>query len=253
MKPHQKLLHEYLEGQKKINPRFSLRSFARLMSMSPSQLSSLMSGKKELTKKLASKIIEHLSLDTDTSMKILKGLVPNSNLASIDLPELKVLTSSEIAAISEWYYYAILGLANLEYNRANPEWVAEKLSLDVRICQEALSKLTEMGIIKVEEDGRFIQIVRNLTSSTDVPSAVIRNAHIQNLQLAINKIEKTPVNLREYSSITMSVDVNRIPQVKKMINEFKQNVCVEFNKGPATEVYTLSIQLFPLTNVGAPL
>jgi len=252
MKPHQKLLHEYLQDKKKINPRFSLRSFARLMQMSPSQLSSLMNGKKDLTKKIASKIIENLKLDHETSMEILTGLVPDASIYHTEPIELKVLTSDEFTALSNWYYYAILGLANLNYNQANPDWIAQKLSLDEETCKKALLRLIEMGIVKTQEDGSFIQVIKNLTSTADIPSDIIKRAHVQNLQMAISKIEDVPINLREYSSITMSADIKKIAKIKRMITEFKHKLCGEFNKGSATEVYTLSIQLFPLTKIGEP-
>ncbi len=246
MKNYQVLLKAQLSERQKKNPRFSLRAFSKMLAISPAQLSSLISGRKKLTPKLASRIIESLDLDHDSYSSLIEEMVPHPRKAKIQLPELQVLPEDEFKLISDWVHFAILSLAHTKRNLADINWIAKKLVITPKAAREAFQRLHKLGLVKNQGAG-FIQTSRPLTTTADIPSKVIRDYHKQNLHLALEKIDRVSVEKREYSSITMAVDPKKIAKAKKMINDFKQKLCLELESGATSEVYTFSMQLFPLT------
>lgn len=214
--------------------------------MSPAQLSLLINGKRNLTSKQASKIIDKLNLTKNEAVNLLSDTAPLLEKLKTNMTDLHSLSDEEFNLISDWTHFAILSLSRLKNNKSNAKWIAKKLGIDPIKAMEAFLRLQRLGLIEITSNS-FKQSKRPLTTTTDVPSAAIRRYHKQNLDLAREKIETVPIGRREFSAITMAVNPTKINKVKKMINEFKQLVCQELEDDQVSEVYTLSIQLFPLT------
>ncbi len=246
MEVHQSILVNHLASRKRRNSQFSLRSFAKVLEISPGQLSNLMRGKKNLTTKQAVKIIEKLNLSEEESMDLIRGLHPKLKNIAHDIQDEHILADDEFKLISNWHHFAILSLANVRGNQASPSWISTRIGIDPLSAQLALERLLRLKMIEIK-NGKFRQITRPLNTKSDIPSRVIRDYHQQNLRLASEKLESVPVDLREFSAITMAVDPKKMSKAKKMISEFKQRLCKELETKDATEVYTLSMQLFPLT------
>ncbi len=246
METYRNFLVQELSVRKAKNPQFSLRSFARVLNMSPAQLSLLINGKRNLTSKQASKIIDKLNLTKNEAVNLLSDTAPLLEKLKTNMTDLHSLSDEEFNLISDWTHFAILSLSRLKNNKSNAKWIAKKLGIDPIKAMEAFLRLQRLGLIEITSNS-FKQSKRPLTTTTDVPSAAIRRYHKQNLDLAREKIETVPIGRREFSAITMAVNPTKINKVKKMINEFKQLVCQELEDDQVSEVYTLSIQLFPLT------
>ncbi len=246
MKFHQDFLTQQLFERKKKNNQFSLRAFARILEISPSQLSGLISGKKNLTPKQAAHLIEKLELNEDDSTKMIREMHPGFKAPKTALTSIQTLTADQFRLISDWYHFAILSLGEFSDNQYSSRWISQKLGIDPTFAREAMSRLERMGIIRVK-DGRFKQTTKPLTTSKDVPSSAIRSYHRQNLQLASEKLESVPVEHREFLSITTATSRKKIERAKKMISEFSQKLSAELECENPTEVYTLAIQLFPVT------
>ena len=86
-----------------------------------------------------------------------------------------------------------------------------------------------------------------LTTSADVPSRALRKYHRQNLMLAESSLESDPVELRDISATNMAIDPRHLPKAKKLIRSFRRKLSRLLEMGEKTEVYTLSVQLFPNT------
>jgi len=243
MKQYQELLANHLSYRKKQNPRYSLRSFAKNLGMSPGQLSSLINGKKSLTLKQAAKLIDKLDLDEESSTEMIQGLVPKWKN---DFLQIRTLAEDEMAVVSEWYYFAILSLGKINSNRATGEWIGRKLAIHPKTAEAALQTLIRVNLIKMEGPS-FRQTGLALSTNTDIPSSVIRGYHRQNLKMAEEKLESVPVAERSFNSITFAVNPDKLGEAKKLIEHFLRRLCRTLEDGRTTEVYTFATQLFPLT------
>ena len=71
IKEHDEWLIDYFENAKKRNPSFSLRAFAKLVGISPSLLSQILNGNRELTSSIAARILEKISIEEGLKNEIL--------------------------------------------------------------------------------------------------------------------------------------------------------------------------------------
>lgn len=244
----QNLLVRELAERKQKNPLFSLRAFARQLKISPALLSLLINGKKKVTAKVAGHLIDRLNLSSSEALELLDDAFPLKEKLKSPKSELQVLSEEQFNLISDWVHFAILELAELKTNSSNARWIASELGVDLARVLTAVQRLQRLGLLKIA-NGRMQKTSRPLTTTTDVPSSAIRRFHKQNLELAKEKIDSIPVELREFTSITTPVSLKKLKRVKSLINEFKHRMNEELDGADASEVYTLSIQLFPLTKV----
>ncbi|MNL48320.1 hypothetical protein D3C87_1711710 [compost metagenome] len=86
-------------------------------------------------------------------------------------------------------------------------------------------------------------------TTSEIPSRHLRQAHHNELAKALEVMENTPVTVRSFSSATMSVNLSRLSEAKKMILDFQGSLMRFLEQGEKTEVYNFNMQLFPLTDV----
>ena len=233
------LLKKELEKRQKNNPAYSLRAFANFLEMSPAALSQVMSGKRGISVKRLEKITETLGLSPKDQLKVME-------VESSESRKTALIKEDEFALISEWYHFAILSLGELDENQADARWIASRLNITAAAANKALSRLLRMGIIEVQ-NGKFKQVGDPIKTTTDIPSSSIKNYHKGVLALGQNKLDTVPVNLREFSSITMAVNTRNLEKAKKLTQQYKQQMLKLMEKGKQDEIYQLSIQLFPLS------
>ncbi len=241
---YQQFLISELRNRQLLNPRFSLRSFAKFLSMSPSQLSQLISGKRNLTAKQALKIAEKLGL---TRRQVQMLLAPLKDQAPSQLEGYQEIKEQEFSLISDWKYYAILSLARVTRNRAEPQWIAKRLAITTDEAKTAFERLLELKYIQPTRDGGVRQSSRALTISSPCGSSTIRKFHHQMIGLAQKKLDEVDPELRDFSSITMAFPLLKLEKARTMISEFRSSFATEMEMGEKNQVYTLAIQFFPLT------
>ncbi len=247
MEPYYRsVLSAHLSDRQRKNSRFSLRSFAKQLDISPGQLSSLINGRKNLTTNQAVKIIEKLELTEQESSDLLRGLHPKLQATVNKTSERYLLSDDEFRLISDWHHFAILSLGKIRNNEANPKWIAYQLGIDVSTAHAAFQRLERLRFISIK-DGQFRQTTKPIMTTTEVPSRAIRDYHQQNLKLASEKLESVNMQSREFTSMTIAIQPRNLTKAKKMIRDFNQKICDELETKQPTEVYTLAIQLFPLT------
>ncbi len=241
-------LSEQLSLRKKKNPLYSLRAFAKTLEVSPSHLSNILTGRKSLTPKLAHQIFHRLDVDQFLAQDLLQKIVSDGDGNNFKNEPYEILPDDQFKIISDWEHFAILSLAHIKNNKASAKWISDRLGIDNERARIAFERLKKLNYIQVN-GGSFFQSTNSLHTTSDIPSTSIRKYHQQNLQLAADKLEEVPVHLREYTSMTVDVDLKKLPRAKKMIQSFKENLSNYLCSGNSSEVYTISIQLFPLTKV----
>jgi uncharacterized protein (TIGR02147 family) len=233
---------ECLREKKAKNASFSLRAYARQLGISPTQLSMVISGKRPLTAKVALKLADHLQLSPYEKERLLTEV----HATRVSAPRRTILDEDQFRAIAEWYHFAILSLSQLEDAKSDPKWIARRLNIDSLTARDAFERLKRLGLIE-ESRGKFRQTTHPIRTTNDVPSAAIRKHHKQNLHLAAEKLDSVEVDRREYASLTIAIDPERLPRAKEMIRRFKEDLGRHLEAGRKSQVYTLSMQLFPVT------
>ncbi|MNS96870.1 hypothetical protein D3C72_1311880 [compost metagenome] len=63
----------------------------------------------------------------------------------------------------------------------------------------------------------------------------------------IDNLDRVHVDKRDMSMITLAIDSKKIPKAKEMIKVFRRKLANYLAQGKKDGVYTINIQLFPLT------
>ncbi len=241
--------NEYLKSEfderKRRNPGYSLRSFSKAIGISPTHLSLILAGQRQVKAKSALRLAGSLGLSPSEALLFLG----NGGSAKHDKngkKKTRLLETSEFEPICEWYHFAILGLADFRFNVADPDWIAKKLNLSPVLAKKAFDTLVSRGLIEIKHH-QFRQCTDPLRTEDDVPAEAGRRFHRQVLQLAGEKLGTVPIDLREFSAMTIAINPKRMAAAKKLIRNFKEKFTDEVSRGEMSAVYQLCIQFYPLT------
>lgn len=233
------------------NAGFSLRAFSRWLGSSPAQVSQILSGKRNLTVKQADLFADRMGFSPKEKLKFLSHLNPEISKALRTLRDeipFHQLEEEKFRLIADWYHFAILSLMETAGAKSDPRWIARRLGLEVRLVNECLQRLEKLKIIGLKPSIR--QITPPLRVLSNLPSQAIRAHHRQNLDLASSRLDTVPPDQREFHSITFAANPANLSQLKRKIDRFLSEISSHMAEGEKTEVYTLSLQLFPLTKFG---
>lgn len=238
------LLLAELDLRRKRNSLYSLRAFARDLGLGVGSLSEVLAGKRELSKSNLMKVLPNLNL----SKEELESLLKRDETPRTPVEEHQLLLEDQFKLIADWYYLAILNLAKIKNNKSSAAWISDRLGIDNYLAIEALERLQRLGLLKIEKS-KLVRTSKPLTTSADLPSTAIRKHHSQNLALAEKTLHSVPVDLREFGSVTMPVNLKNLPKVKALLLKTRKKAADLLEDNNTTEVYTLSFQLFPLTKI----
>lgn len=241
------LSHAFLERNSR-NPRYSLRSFAVHLGISRTALSDVMAGKRLLSPKNAQKVASTLELSPDQTKDLLLECKGGASKRAKPSPQ-RILEEDAFHVISDWYHYAILNLARLKQNRADAFWIAARLGISPLEARTALLRLCRLGYLEIK-NGRLSRIGVSLDTPVHRSSEALRKYQKQNLRLAEVSIDRDGLERRYVSSMVLATRPERVLKAKKMITQFRERLTQYLECENPTEVYTLGIQVFPLTIKG---
>lgn len=243
---YRSVLAKELLQRKAKNPAYSLRSFARDLEISPTALSQALNSRRDLSKRNLSKLCAKLPIPPALGQSFFSSAKSKESVDSKFDRESVLLEEDSFYLVSHWYHYAIHSLAATHPNSADPDWIAKRLGIRPSEAREALKRLIRLNLVAVRRN-KLVQIQRNATTTVDVPSSALRSFHREVLHLAIRSLERTPVEQRDISSMTMSIRKRDLARAKSRIQDFRRKLCQELEVSSGDSVYTLAIQLFPMT------
>ena len=257
---HIQILTEEFAKRSERNNRYSMRAFAKHLEMHPSALSRILAGKQKMSSSAAIVVAKKLSLDRDKSRQFLQSILEEHRQLervelgeALDLPELKIqpqkIDEANYAIIARLVCLATRELMLTENFESDPQWIARRLGATPETIRECIRALTEVGLAE-EVDGKLAPKERHLTAvDTEESSAIRVRLQKEIVQRALQSLEKDPFHQRAHYGMTMAINPERIPAANKMILEFMETLCDYLEVDPRKEVYQLSVQLFPLTEI----
>lgn len=260
---YREMLRSELEFRNSRNVAYSLRAFARSLNLTAPHLSAILSGKKGLSPASATRISDCLSWDLNRKKLFLDLVMSRHSRNPKDKAKATQrlenyqrdesyhqLDLKNFQLISEWHHFAILHLFETKEFRSDPSWIAKRLGLSITDVQNSLDKMSQLGL--VDCSASVWKLKKKYVSTPTVPSEAIRRHHHQILHLAGEALESQSIEMRDFSSITMSLDSAKIPEAKDALKEFRRKFCSKMDRGDSKdEVYCLSLQFFRLS-CGSP-
>ncbi|ASD63807.1 DUF4423 domain-containing protein [Bdellovibrio bacteriovorus] len=240
--PFGNFLKSKLDEIQKRNPRFSFRSLAKKVAISPGCLNELMHGKRPLSEFYASKIVLGLELGVEERNQVYAMIATRSRKFNVQ----KRLTEQQLELLSSWEHFAILNLMRIPQFQSSEKWISQRLGIPVEKVQHSLDLLMNLGFIKMHGN-IFVRTVASLGTTSDIPSHALVQAHVSDMNKAIEVLKVTTPDRRDYSAITLAFNPEKMTEVKALIKKFRQRLSLLAEEGEPSEVYNLNIQFFPLT------
>ena len=246
-------IKEDLSLKQRANPQYSLRAYALHLGLHSSTLSQVITGKRGLPIKHAATVATKLNLGPKDRTLFLESLYQlKTSLDDIKISQNDdrfMIDESYSKVIAEWEHYAVITLFDIDGFSANHEEISQRLGITKIRAEVVLNNLLTCELVKVNQEGAFIKAHSRIRTTEDVTSKALRDSHIETLEMGKNKLEEIQVELRDFSAMTIAMDLERMPEVKTIIREFRQKMSALLRDGKKTDVCQLAIQFYPLTKI----
>jgi uncharacterized protein (TIGR02147 family) len=239
-----------LQSSKAKNKAFSLRALANRLNMPSSGLSEILNGKRNVSAKMLEKILEHSHGDALSKQTLKTDFVHSKRPSEkIDRKRLQ-LTLDQHKLIAGWEHFAILSLLQTSKCNSAPAWIARRLQLPQRRATEAIARLLRAKLIK-RVDSKLVPNHRSVSTTDEIPSETVKDLHREILEMGVEKLYKTAPQDRDYTHMTLAIDRSKIPEAKKRIRKFYREMETLLERGTKEDVYSLAVQLIPISTIGS--
>ncbi len=251
----QNLLNRKLLEYRSVNPNFSMRALAKKIGLQPSATNEILKGQRRVSRKIAERISVNLLLDPTERAELLSSfpLKLERNKQAIASREVEMstvkLNSLQFQTISDSLHYNILSLMKTKDFVSDIDWMAMRLGVKSYKIRKAIEVLVELDFVLVSKSGEFKRSTGKLNTTDDVLNLSIQKSHLEDMEIAKEKLLSVAVNQRDFTSFTLPVDPALLGKAKEIIRKAQDDIAALMEEGNATEVYKTSTYLYPITNL----
>ncbi|MEM7646385.1 MAG: TIGR02147 family protein [Pseudomonadota bacterium] len=228
----QLLNSEYLR-RKSSNSAYSQRAFARDLGVSKSLLNDVMNGYKSFSADYTKQILERLGMSPEEQDHFLNQ-------------ESHSIAETEFEQLAQWYFFAILNLAELPEAQFCSRWVSERLCLDEAIVEDAMTHLSHLKLIEKTKRGKLKRTSQKIHADWQRSSRSLRNFHSENLKRTEQALFKVPFDERDLSTMMFSFPSDNFSEIKKECRRFQKRIASLSDKNKnANQVYSVNLQIIP--------
>ena len=262
-------LRDYYESAKQTKRSFTHRSFAAKAGLpSPTHLTLVMSGERNLTYKTLPKFARGLGL-TEQEAEYFENLVYFTQAKSSSektrylskiargrtsgTPATRLTQRHEKSLLYKWYYAVIYEMTSLRDFSENGAWISKRLgrTISVTEARQALRDLEKSGLLKRDETGQLRSIAYKVRTDDEVENLLLREYYRALGTTALNHIDDA-LEEREFGFVTVATSRARQAKAKALIKEFVKSLnevltCPQSE--PAEDVVQINVQMFKLTGL----
>jgi uncharacterized protein (TIGR02147 family) len=263
---YQNMLRRELVDRLARNSAYSARAMARDVGLSAPFFCQVLNASRGLTETRAFDIADKLGWDPDKTRRFVtllrfekakdepsrkKILSELNQWEQVEIPR-HGLEAAVYQTISSWVHYAILELTTIEGFVPKAQWIAKRLGQTIVDTEAAIRRLRTLGLL-VTEGGTWKKAHESYSTPDDKPAfkAAIRQFHDGVLQLSRRKLWVEQAQ-REFGSIVVCTDPDRMPEIKRRIRRFQEEMMAYMEEAPRKAVYQMSIQFFRLDGGESP-
>lgn len=263
MRTFREVLKSVLEDKKRVNPNYSLRTFAKYLGFSPPRLSMVLNGKRGISETAAEEISLKIGLVGIEKELFIASAIADAarspvkrNEAQEKLDKIKkdadfvTLDQEHFKIISNWHHYAILELILTKDFKSEVGWIAKKLNTSPFEVQQCLDRLAENGMIKIEK-GKIKSTYKSFTTTNEVPSKSVRMLNHDLLMKAVEALENQPIDARDFATLTIGIRKEKLHEFKSLLKNFRRELNRIAEDIPVEErdqVYVYTSSFYSLTH-----
>jgi uncharacterized protein (TIGR02147 family) len=150
----------------------------------------------------------------------------------------------------EWYYTAVRESLHFMPFKGDYEALGAMLvpSISAKEARKAIALLESLGMIAARKDGGFKLSDKYLTTGEEWRSFAVREFQRQSLDLARNALDSTPRELRDISTVSLTIDGRSMEKIREKVRRFHQDMLeISEQAGVGDRVYQVNLQVFPMT------
>lgn len=164
--------------------------------------------------------------------------------------EQRIVTREQFEYWNKWYYPAMRELVAV--NKISKDYKEAARLLMPRItaaeAQKALTLLEKLEFIVYDEQGYYRRVDKVISVNPEWGTIAVRQHQIDMLNLARQGFENIPPEERDFSSVTMSMSMERFEQARQLFKEFRQSLITLARTDPEPErIFQVNLQIFPLS------
>jgi uncharacterized protein (TIGR02147 family) len=227
---------DFYNSNKKSDPKFSYRVFAKKAEVAPSYLKHVIDGRRNISPKMSLKFAKGMGLQ-QKEIDYFENLVRFSQAISLEekalyferlrrkrAKEIKSLGLAEaVDLLSHWYVVAIKEIVvNLNSDDVRLIQRCVRKKLPENLIQKTIDNLKELGWLRFE-DGRWLSSNSQVQFPDEVKSYIVRSFHRQMLELATEALGDE-IEDREFGAAMFTFPASRLPELKERIKEMQKDL-----------------------------
>ncbi len=260
---YQQYLRDFYQDMKKAKPFFSYRYFGNHIGLDAGFLVKVLQGKMHLALKSVPRITEHLRFN-EKEAEYFEVLVrygratANSEikfyfekLLSLKDMDVNAVAAGQYEFYQKWYYSAIRELIGFFEVSDNFPALASQLNppISTKEAKHAIALLEKLELIYKDESGRYRQASRFITTDEKWKSAAVHSFQQETIRLAGEALDRHPKEVRDISTLTLSVSYRDFDEIRERINDFRRSLLQMTNENKADCVYQINVQAIPLSKI----
>ncbi len=247
-------LNDELEYRQEKNPAYSLRSFARDLSIDHSALSKIISGKRIPDIANIKSLLSKIDATEKTIQMITEMISKEKNIKNFKIRKpqnvYKEVSQTVFNVISNPNHYALLELLKTHNFTFSHEFISHRLNIEQEEVEVIIKNLEELKMIRIENNEISDLTDGFSTHEIDLSktSKANKDYQIELLNRSIDTLRYNSIEERSHSAIVFATNKEKIYEAKGIIKKFRQSLC-DFleDTDKKTNVYALQVSLFPLT------
>lgn len=240
----QKFMQSQLKKRQEKNPKFSLRSFARLLKTDPSSLSKILNGLRIPSDETVAKWVDCLKLSAEEA-DALKNAVAETH-------SFNPLNAEFFESTYSWVHPILLEALKLPNTSRNLPMLAELFGMSIGEVEQTIAFLENHQILQKNTQGTGYTPSNLTTVQIPYTSDLRRNLQKKYLEMAQKALDEVPLEKRDNSTLTVAIHTDDIPAMKDIIREARLKIhrLAEKRKNQLNAVYNFSSAFYPIKEDG---
>ena len=238
----------------KSNSSFSLRQrSAKVENFSQTLISLILQGKRQLKRDHLPSIAEIFKLTQLEQQYLDKKLSAQIHKIDFieDTPAEGKVRVAKNHLLSDWLNPYVKDLIHLKGFRLDAEVLFSMLQgiAPAPKIKRSVEFLLKEGFWRKSPDGKIVPEEHLVTTTNEVPNEKIRAVHKKALALAIWGIDALPINSRKASTVLISVDDEKLDELRGLVDSFHKQLLDFVEKNPTGSDKLVQVAIH-LTQIG---
>jgi uncharacterized protein (TIGR02147 family) len=260
---YRKLLKDLYQERKALNVNFSYRYISLKTGIrSSGYFANILSGKSNISLQLVLKLAHLFGMKRPEAEYFELLVLFNQakthdeknhlfdRILKLKKSKVKTLLPEYHEYFGNWYYVVIREMLDFHPFAGDFDELAKRVSppISAKEAERAIEVLERLGLIRKNGKGVYERMDALVSTGEEVQSTSIVNFQKQTLDLAKRSFDLHPKELRDISTLTVSISQKNLQRIKDRIRNVRREILELAKADPFTDtVYQLEFLAFPVT------